>query len=76
MSAAIDMRVTPSEAARAAGVSVDTVRGWVRAGILRAEHTPLGALIDARDLGQVIAGQVIAARDRRQRAASLARLRN
>ena len=64
MPAAIDMRLIPSEAARVAGVSVDTIRGWVRAGILPAERTPLGNLIDARDLGRLIQAREEAARHR------------
>ena len=64
MTAAIDTRVTTSEAARASGVSEQTIRTWVRAGILPAERTPLGALIDARDLGRLIQAREEAARHR------------
>ena len=65
MPAATDTRLTPSEAARVAGVSVDTVRGWLRAGRLPYEATKYGALIDAGDLGRVIAQREALARERR-----------
>ena len=67
MPAAIDTRMTVSQAARAAGVSEPTIRAWLRTGVLPHERTPLGALIDARDLGDVIAARE--ARQREQRAA-------
>ncbi len=64
MPAAIDRRLTPSEAARVAGVSVDTVRGWLRAGRLPYEATKYGALINAADLGRLISEREAAQRER------------
>ena len=64
MPAAIDTRLTPSEAARCAGVSVDTVRGWVRAGVLQAERMPLGSLISSEALGALIAAREQQTRER------------
>ena len=51
---AIADRLTTSEAARATGVSAETVRAWLRAGRLPCEPTPLGRLIDPADLGRLI----------------------
>ena len=56
MAATID-RLTTSEAARAAGVSAETIRAWLRAGRLAHEPTALGALIDAASLGRLIAAR-------------------
>jgi len=50
-------RLTTSEAARAAGVSSETVRQWMRLGRLAYEPTALGALIDAAALGRLIAAR-------------------
>ncbi len=65
MPAAIDTRLTTSEAARAAGVSEQTIRVWLRTGVLPHERTPLGALIDAADLGRLISEREARQRERR-----------
>lgn len=57
--------LTTSEAARAAGVSAESIRGWVRSGRLSAERTALGALIDPASLGALIAEREAARRGRR-----------
>ena len=54
--------LTTSAAARRAGVSEQTIRSWMRRGLLAAEQTPLGALLDAADVDAAIAE-----RERRQR---------
>ena len=64
MPAATESRLTTSEAARIAGVSEQTVRQWLRLGVLRHERTPLGALIDAVALGQLIAAREARRRER------------
>ena len=65
MVAAIDTRMSVSQAARCAGVSEQTLRAWLRAGVLRHERTALGRLIDAADLGALIAQREALARERR-----------
>ncbi len=62
MPAALDTRMTTSEVARMVGVSEQSVRQWTRAGVLRAERTPLGSLYDPAEVGRLIAE-----RERRQR---------
>lgn len=56
--------LTTSEAARVAGVSSNSIRVWLRAGLLTAQSTPLGALIDPTELGQVIAAREQSQRER------------
>ncbi len=51
---ATDERLTTGQAARAAGVSEQTIRQWLKAGALQYEQTPLGRLIDARSLGRLL----------------------
>jgi hypothetical protein len=53
--AVIDQPLTTGAAARAAGVSEQTIRTWARSGRLPVIATPLGMLIDRAALGQVIA---------------------
>jgi len=62
MPAVADGRLSTSAAARTAGVSENTIRLWMPSGRLSHESTPLGALIDPRALGEIIA-----ARERTQR---------
>ena len=57
MVAAIDTRMSVSQAARCAGVSEQAIRAWLRAGVLPAETTPLGRLIAAADLDRLIAAR-------------------
>lgn len=64
MPAVIDQPLTTGAAARAAGVSEQTIRTWMRSGRLPAEQTPLGALIDRAALGQIIAEREAAQRER------------
>jgi predicted site-specific integrase-resolvase len=47
--------LTPSEAARRAGVSESAIRLWLRAGKVAYTPTPLGRLVDARSLEAFIA---------------------
>jgi excisionase family DNA binding protein len=47
--------LSPSEAARTAGVSESAVRAWLRDGKLPCIATPLGRLIDRAALGEMIA---------------------
>jgi len=61
---AIADRLTTSEAARAAGVSSETIRSWLRGGRLAHEPTALGALIDAASLGRLIGAREARARAR------------
>ena len=65
MVAAIDTRLTVSQAARCAGVSEQTIRAWLRSGVLRHERTALGRLIDAADLGALIDERERRLRERR-----------
>ena len=44
--------LSTSEAARAAGVSAESIRGWVHSGRLAAQRTALGALIATRAAAQ------------------------
>ncbi len=47
--------LTPSEAARRAGVSESVVRGWLRDGTVTCTVTPLGRLVDPRSLEAFLA---------------------
>jgi len=49
--------LTTSEAARAAGVSEQTIRLWAKSGRLPFTATKHGALIDPVTLGQIIAAR-------------------
>ena len=62
MTTRIDDRLTTSEAARRAGVSGETLRGWLRSGRLPSTETRLGRLIDPADLERVIATRMVAGR--------------
>lgn len=66
MPAVADERMTTSVAARAAGVSEQTIRSWAHSGRLPVISTPLGMLIDRAALGQVIAEREAAQRERRR----------
>lgn len=66
MPAVLDERLTTSVAARAAGVSEQTIRSWARSGRLPVIATPLGMLIDRAALGQIIAEREAAQRERRR----------
>jgi excisionase family DNA binding protein len=57
--------LTPSEAARIAGVSADSIRSWLRSGRLASTATPLGRLIDPYALDQLISEREAARRRRR-----------
>jgi hypothetical protein len=57
MSVTLDTLLTTSEAARRAGVSSTSIRTWLKAGLLQAQSTPLGALIAPQDLDQVLAAR-------------------
>lgn len=63
----MDTMLSTSEAARAAGVSEQTIRVWMRTGRLSAQQTPLGALIDPVALGRVIAVREAAQRETQAR---------
>ena len=65
MPAVMDEKLTTSQAARALGVSEQTVRQWARSRRLRSEATPLGRLFDAVDVGRLIAIREALARERR-----------
>ena len=65
MPAAIEQKLTTGQAARAIGVSEQTIRIWTRSKRLRGEPTPLGHLYDAREVGRVIAQREALARERR-----------
>jgi hypothetical protein len=67
---ATDERLTVSQAARLAGVSEGSIRSWAKAGIVNCEQTPLGRLISARSLGQVIAAREAEQRERSRRGGS------
>ena len=64
MPAVMDEKLTTSQAARALGVSEQTVRQWARSRRLRSEATPLGRLFDAVDVGRLIAIREALARER------------
>ena len=64
MPAVIDQPLTTGAAARAAGVSEQTIRSWARSGRLPVIATPLGMLIDRATLGQIIAEREAAQRER------------
>ncbi len=49
-----DTLLSTSEAARAAGVSAETIRKWAQSGRLPAQVTPLGLLINPPDLHQLL----------------------
>ena len=61
---AIDTRLSVSQAARCAGVSEGSIRAWIRAGVLPAERTGLGALISPAALGAVITARELSRRER------------
>ena len=65
MTTTIDEKLTTAQAARAIGVSEQTIRIWTRSKRLRGEPTPLGHLYDAREIGRVIAQREALARERR-----------
>lgn len=46
--------LSPSQAARRAGVSDQLVRIWMRTGKLPCIRTPIGRLVDIRDLDELI----------------------
>jgi predicted site-specific integrase-resolvase len=46
--------LSTSTAARTAGVSAESIRSWIRAGILPAQSTAIGALIDRHELDRVL----------------------
>lgn len=46
--------LSTSAAARVAGVSAESIRSWIRAGILPAQTTAIGALIDPHELDRVL----------------------
>ncbi len=62
---ALIAKLTPSEAARTAGVSEQTLRAWLKRGQLPCEQTPLGRLIDPVDLGRFMGEREAAQRERR-----------
>jgi len=55
MPAITDRTLTPSAAARVAGVSEQTLRAWLKSGRLPHSSTPLGRLVDRADLDQFLA---------------------
>jgi hypothetical protein len=59
--------LSTSAAARAAGVSAESIRAWVRAGRLQARQTPIGMLVDPLSLGRVIAAREADQRERTRR---------
>jgi hypothetical protein len=63
MVATVDLLST-STAARAAGVSAESIRAWIRTGRLPAQATPIGALIDPADLYRALALREAAQRAR------------
>ena len=58
-----DDRLTTGAAARAAGVSEQTIRQWLKSGRLAHETTPLGRLIAAESLGMLISQREAARRE-------------
>ena len=64
MPAVFEQKLTTAQAARAIGVSEQSVRQWARSRVLRSELTPLGRLFDVRDVGRLIATREQQARER------------
>lgn len=46
--------MSPSEAARRIGVSVYTIKAWIKKGRMRCVETPLGRLIPVSEVERVI----------------------
>ena len=46
--------LTPAQAARRLGVSVESVRGWLKSGRLKCITTPLGRLIFVSEVERLI----------------------
>ena len=64
MPAVLEQKLTTAQAARAIGVSEQTIRVWTRSRRLRAELTPYGALYDPVEVGRMIAQREAAQRER------------
>ena len=56
-------KLTTARAARVAGCSEQTIRSWVRRGVLPAELTPYGLLVAEDDFAALIAQREAAARE-------------
>jgi len=65
MQPAVVEKLTPSAAARLAGVSEQTLRAWLKRGQLPCEQTPLGRLIDPVALGRFMGEREAAQRERK-----------
>ena len=64
MPAVLEQKLTVGQAARAIGVSEQTIRVWTRSRRLRGEATLYGHLYDPTEIGRVIAAREQQARER------------